>query len=528
MKSDESSFDVVVVGYGPTGLVAASLLSRLGHSVAVLERWPTLYGLPRLVNLDAEAARIVQAAGDVEVALQESTDFQRYFFKNASGQTLVDMDWSGTAVSGYPAHLSMFQPNVEDAVDAAVRERGCTVMQGWEAIGVDQDDHGVQVTARNREGNEERKLTAEWVIAADGANSKIRDLLGIERDDLGMRSAFLNLDMTTKRPMQGTDDYRFDAPIVVCAPPRMHVIVPIGTRRLRLELEVLEGDDREALLKPEAAWKYLRDWYDLGPDEVEVYRQVIYEFDSQLTKRWQDGRILLAGDAAHQMAPFLGQGACSGMRDAINLAWKLDLILRGVSDPDLLDSYEKERVPHVKTQIVVSAEMGKMATERDPEIARARDEHMLSSPPAEPPEPSIEDGILQRDSDGSVIAPAGELGPQGHVFHEGQSGRADDVLGWGFALLCKGMGPLAHLGQADRESLETLGARVIAFSNEPGSTLTQDLDGVYQEFFKLHDAVAVLVRPDFIVFGTAKHDEDVAALVTDLANQVTRDRKVAS
>src|ERR1700682_6340559 len=105
--TEQSEFDVIVGGYGPTGLTASSLLARLGHRVAVFERWPELYGLPRLVNLDAEAARIVQAAGDIEVALRESTEFKRYFFRNSKGDTLLELDWAGVGISGFPAHLSM-------------------------------------------------------------------------------------------------------------------------------------------------------------------------------------------------------------------------------------------------------------------------------------------------------------------------------------------------------------------------------------------------------------------------------------
>lgn len=519
--TEPADLDVIVVGHGPTGLTASSLLARLGHRVMVFERWPNLYGLPRLVNLDAEAARIVQAAGDIGVALNESTAFQRYYFKNSKGETLIDMDWSGMDVSGYPAHLSMYQPYVEDAIDAAVRERGATVHQGWQVHAVEQDADGVTVTAAPRQGGDAITARAKWLIAADGANSTIRSALGIEREDLGMRSAFLNLDTIVRRPLQATDTYRFDAPIVVCAPPRMHVIVPIGERRLRLELEVLDGDDRDELLKPETAWRFLREWHDLGPDDVEVYRQVIYEFDSQLASPWRVGRILLAGDAAHQMSPFIGQGACSGLRDAINLAWRFDLVLRGVSPDDILDSYESERSPHVKSQILISAGLGTMATERDPEKARRRDEAFLSGQAEDAPEtPVLTEGVLQRGTDGRPEPPAGQLGPQGMVSHEGRTGRADEVLGWGFALLCQGMEPLAELTDEHRALLDSIKGSTVPFSREPATNLVRDMDGTYRRFFEEHGVVAVLVRPDFYVFGAARVSADIPKLLDDLGRQL--------
>lgn len=514
--------DVIVVGYGPTGLTASSLLARLGHRVAVFERWPSLYGLPRLVNLDAEAARIVQAAGGIDVALRESTQFQRYFFKNAEGQTLVDMDWSGNAVSGYPAHLSMYQPYVEDAIDAAVRERGAAVHQGWKVVAVAQDGDGVTVTAESREGGETISARAKWLIAADGANSTVRDLLGIQREDLDMRSAFLNLDTIVRRPLEGTETYRFDAPTVVTAPPRMHVIVPIGTRRLRLELEILEADDRDELMKPEAAWRFLREWHGLGPEDVEIYRQVIYEFDSKLATRWRADRVLLAGDAAHQMSPFLGQGACSGLRDAINLAWRMDLILRGVSPDGLLDSYELERSPHVRQHIVVSAEMGKMATARDPEIARARDAAFLSgNAPPPPPDPILSEGVLLRGADGLPAPPAGRLGPQATVSHDGHSGRGDDVLGWGFQLLCRGMDPLSDLRDEHRAFLDSIGGTTVPLSQDLATNLARDVDGAYRRFFDESETCAVLVRPDFNIFGAAAKPADVPRVIEALRIQLT-------
>lgn len=519
--TDSMDFDVVIVGYGPTGLASSSLLARLGHRVAVFERWPSLYGLPRLVNLDAEAVRIVQASGDLKVALDESTQFTRYLFKNAAGQTLLEMDWSGTAVSGFPKHLSMYQPHVEDAIDAAARERGVSVNQGWEVTDLVQGDEDVTLTVRSREHDSEKTVRAKWVIGADGAKSTIRELLGIEREDLGMRSAFLNLDTLRRRPLVGTDSDRFDTPTVVTAPPRMHVVVPIGERRLRFELEVLESDQEDELLKPETAWRFLRDSHDLGPEDVEIYRQVVYEFDSQLALSWRDRRVLLAGDAAHQMSPFIGQGACSGLRDAINLSWRLDLILRGVCGDTLLDSYEIERSPHVRAQILISAGLGQMATLTDFEASRGRDQAFLSgNAPPPPPDPLLGHGVLSRDSDGALALLAGELGPQGRVSHNGRVGRADDVLGWGFALVCDGMDPLADLSDAHRALLDALGGRTVVISQDPATSLVRDLDGSYAQFFAEHSVAALLVRPDFYIFGAARNASEVAALLDDLGNQL--------
>jgi 3-(3-hydroxy-phenyl)propionate hydroxylase len=299
------------------------------------------------------------------------------------------------------------------------------------------------------------------------------------------------------------------------------VFVPIGERRMRFELEVLPEDDPEEMLKPETAWRYLDEWHGLGPDDVEIYRQVIYEFDSQLASPWRVGRIVLAGDAAHQMSPFLGQGACSGMRDGINLAWRLDLVLNGISDDGLLDSYETERSPHVKALILGSAALGLMATERNQEAARARDEAFLSGQAEEaPPQPTLTEGVLHRTADGELDPLAGKLGPQGTVSLEGRTGRADDVLGWGFALLCRGMDPLAELSDEHRAFLDAIGARTVALNQDPATNLVRDVEGTYTRYFDESGVVAVLVRPDFYVFGAARDRGDVPALLDDLRAQL--------
>jgi 3-(3-hydroxy-phenyl)propionate hydroxylase len=487
--------------------------------VITLERWPSLYGQPRLVNLDAEAARIVEAAGNVDEALKDSTEFDRYYFKNAAGDVLLELDWSGRHHCGFAAHLSMYQPHVEDAIDAAARERGADVRQGWRVTGVEQDTDGVTVTALDPTG-ETTSIRARWLIAADGANSTVRELVGAEREDLGMRSAFLNLDTRRKPAMP---DSRLVAPTVTCAPPQMNVIVPIGEERLRIEFEVTDGEDRERLLKPEAAWELLRRWHNIGPDEVEIYRQVIYEFDSRLATQWRFGRVLLAGDAAHLMAPFLGQGACSGLRDAINLAWKLDLVLSGVTGDELLDSYQIERSPHVRTQILTSVAMGQMATEASPEGSAARDQAFLTghAPPL-PPDPTITSGILHRDAAGTLDPVAGELGPQGILRVDGVTGLADQLTGWGFRLITADSGLLTGLTDEHRAALDRIGVDTLAVSRELAASLPVDVQGHYRDFFDRYATGAVLVRPDFVVFGSANTVNEVVALVEDLVTQVER------
>jgi 3-(3-hydroxy-phenyl)propionate hydroxylase len=332
-------YDVVISGYGPTGLAAASLLARRGHRVCVFERWPSLYGLPRMATIDGESARIIQAAADIDQALRNSEPRRRYILANGDGEILIDMNWDTPDVSGFPHRISLHQPDIEDAMDAAARAHGAEINQGWEVVALTQDDARVTVTARERivrDGAEpawgrERRVTARYVIGADGARSAGREALGIERESWPFRAAWLSCDMTRKRPLPNFWGLSPDARIAVifCAPAgRAHSIIPLGRAILRLNFQVDPDAPPADALTRAAAYRYLKSVYGLTEDDVTVYRQAVYPFEGKLARRWREGRVFLAGDAAHVMTPFLGQGGCSALRDAMNLAWKLDLVLR--------------------------------------------------------------------------------------------------------------------------------------------------------------------------------------------------------
>jgi len=516
-------YDVVISGYGPTGQAAASLLARLGHRVLVFERWPSLYGLPRLCSIDGESCRIVQAAGDIDAALADSSDVRHYNLVDAAGDILVQIDWEDTRVCGFYDRISMYQPDVEDAMDQAARARGAEIAQGLEVKGFAQDADGVTVTVaprrRGYEGkgsNGERTVRGRYLIGADGARSAVRTVLGAEREDLGFRDAFLSVDVHRKREF----DFRPDTAVTVCDPDRNVSVIPIGPNRMRFEFLVNPDDDNTELLTPDVGYDFLQTAWGLTPDDVEIYRQVIYPFEGKVAHQWRFGRVLLAGDAAHLMPPFAGQGACSGLRDAMNLAWKLDLVLRGVVGDELLDSYAEERRPHVRAITAGAIEVGKIACTRDHEVAAQRDAFLRSgqAPPPEPT-PTLTTGILHLDAGGEPALPAGELVPQGTVESGGRTGRFDDVVGWGFALISREPDPLSVLGDEQRAFLEDLRC-VCAEVGSAGASVV-DLGGEYDAFLTEHGVQAVLARPDFTTFGGARTLDELPALVDDLRDQLT-------
>ncbi|GAB92402.1 bifunctional 3-(3-hydroxy-phenyl)propionate/3-hydroxycinnamic acid hydroxylase MhpA [Gordonia rhizosphera] len=511
-----TDFDVAVVGYGPTGLVLSSMLARAGHRVVVFERWPRLYGMPRLTHIDGETARIIQAAGDVDHALRDASPKVVYEWCDADGEVLLPVDWSGES-SGFAAHYSMYQPDIESAIDDRNRTYpNLEINQGTTVVGVTQDHDRVALTVRpwskDRDeqweaGSADRTVTARYVVGADGANSAVREALGIDRDDLGVDDRWLNIDTECKRPLGA----RFEVTRQFCDPVQPNMFMPIGKSRQRFEVAVRPTDDLDEMATEEFAWRWLRERHDLGPDDLTILRHIVYTFSARTAETWRVGRVFLAGDAAHTMPPYMGQGACSGMRDGITLAWKLDLVLSGRAGESLLDSYEAERRPHVEVIQRCSVELGRVANLKDPVAAAERDAAFRRGDvPPLPPFPTITAGVVEVDECGNPIGLAGTLAPQGNVTVGGQTARFDDVHPWGFQVVSVA-NPMTVLGPDRLRFLTDQGATVVTI--EPGHDHSViDTDGTYADYFARNGVEAFLARPDFHLFG--------AGALTDLPRLV--------
>ena len=501
--------DVAVIGYGPTGLVAASLLGQQGHRVAVAERWPALYGLPRFTHVDGETARLVARAADIDRALRDSGPTS-LTYTNADGEVLIFIPASADGSSGFADHLSVYQPDIEEAIDERVRACGSVeVRQGWAVVDLAQDAEAVTLTVAPWDGERRvadegarETIRARWVIAADGANSAVRDLLGVERDDIGFTERWLNFDAEWR----GAVPERFHDTVQVCDPARGHMTMRIGDRRQRFEFALNDGEDPAEMTSPASAWALLADKYGLGSEDATILRRLVYTFESRVARQWRVGRVFLAGDAAHTMPPYLGQGACSGIRDAANLAWKLDLVLRERADARLLETYEPERRPHATALVHGSVALGRIANTRDPVQAAERDAAFRSgNVPPPPPMPPIGAGVLCADS----APPVGTPTPQPTVVAEGRRGRLDDVVGAGFLLISR-VPPAGELSGEQRDVLARLGVRTIHIGHD-----IEDVDGTIAAYLDRLGADAYLARPDFVLFGTAPAGE-LGALVDEL------------
>ncbi|MFC3644589.1 bifunctional 3-(3-hydroxy-phenyl)propionate/3-hydroxycinnamic acid hydroxylase MhpA [Aquibium oceanicum] len=511
MPSSGAISDVVIIGYGPTGQLLSLLLARKGHRVVVVERWPNLYPLPRAVHFDHEVARILQAAGVVDDVSNITEGIDTYEWRNAGGELLLMLDWRGRGSSGWPESNMFSQPQLEAVLDAHVRASDkITVLRGWGATAFEDDGDRVRVDLVRgtvHDGiwtatGETDTISGRYMVGADGANSLVRERLGVGVEDLGFAFDWLVVDVLPRVEREW-----FPKTWQLCDPARPTTVVPGGPKRRRWEFMLLPGETPATMNRPEKAWSLLEPW-GMNPDTAELERHAVYTFRALWATRWQKGRAVLAGDAAHLMPPFAGQGMCSGMRDANALAWRLDLILRGIASDRLLDSYGPERIGHVKTMIEFSIELGNVicitdaaqAAERDREMIAARNTPGYQSPPQ--PRPPLGPGLLVEEDPA-----AGQLGVQGAIGTGDGVRLFDDVHGNGFLLLARSSRTLDRLSGDDVAFLRSIGTVALGLDE------LDDIEGVYSRWLNELGATAVLIRPDFYIFGTAADEAALAPLV---------------
>lgn len=503
--------DVIVVGYGPSGLVLASLLGQQGHQVAVVERWSNLYGKPRLTHIDGETARLVSVCADADHALRDAWTTPHYYWFNGKGQLLLDVGVGGnTRRMLWDDHISVHLPHIEEAIHERVTSfPNVHLYRGYLANGLAQDSEGVTLncvpwekgTDSSAPTRSALSLRSRYLVGSDGSNSFVREALGVDRIDFGFNERWLCVDTEPHRKLPPKFD---ENAIQVCDPRRGHMFMPIGTKRQRFEFALLPDETTEEMQTVDAAFRLLRQYHGLGPEDLNLIRNLVYTFECRLAKSWKVGRVFLAGDAAHTNPPYLGQGACSGMRDAANLAWKFDLVLRGLSDASLLDTYESERRPHAQQIMLDSRALGLVANTSNPVKAAARDLLFKLNLAPKPKFPVLTDGVLGRATDGKPMRQAGSLAPQGRITVEGRTMRFDEHVGFNFALVANA-GVADELPAALRTALQAVGVRFVVLAATSGASQDGviDADGVYASFLESLGADVVLTRPDFVVYGHA-------------------------
>ena len=523
----DMTYDLAVVGYGPTGMTLAALAGQSGHRVVVLEKHRGLYNLPRAACFDDEIMRTFQKLDLVEEILPGAVVQPTYEWVNGGGELLLELSYDNPAAAGWAALYMMFQPHIEAVLDRRCKSLPTVeVRQGVRVGGVEQDRDGVTIRGTDRDGANVQ-VRARYAVGCDGGSGFTRSAAEASMSDYGFQENWLVCDFRKHPGVDHVPTFR-----QVCDPRQPIAIVQIGPEHHRFSFMLDPEETVDQAVAAHRIWQRVAGY--LKPDQAELIRVANYVFRSRIAERWRDGRLLLAGDAAHEMPPFLAQGMCSGMRDSHNLAWKLDLVLSGRGRDRVLDSYQAEREPHVRFITEKAIELGRVQTLRDPVAARERDARLIAQREAhtEPEKlqlPPLNGGLL---SVGAGRPGAGDFFPQGRVRADGTVHLFDDVVGPGPCIVIQHASMLAEFTTSARERWAALGGRLALVEGAPGSdppahvAVVADVDGVYARWFGSHGRRAALVRPDWYVFGTAGDAHQLLEVVDEFATALT-ERKAA-
>jgi 3-(3-hydroxy-phenyl)propionate hydroxylase len=485
--------DVVIVGYGPVGATLANLLGLRGVRTIVLERESSAYHLPRAVHFDDEVMRIFETIGLSDAIVANTVFSPGMHFIDSAGRLLLD--WSrppGLTPQGWYPSYRFHQPELEAVLrDGLRRWSSVTAMSRCDVFALDEDGDGVRVRFEDLNSGRLLACRAKYVVGCDGARSLVRRFMGAGLDDLGFHERWLVLDFLLGRPRDDLGDHS----VQFCDPVRPATYVRgVGNRR-RWEITLLADEESHAMTAPERIWPLLKRW--VGPQDGRIERAAVYTFHSVVARPWRTGRLLLAGDSAHQTPPFLGQGMCAGIRDAANLAWKLADVVGGRNGDPLLDSYESERSPHVRQYIERAIRLGgiintKNARETLAELGRKGDETIKFASP----KPELGPGLCL---EGDPLA--GQLAPQPTLSC---GTRLDAIAGYSYVLLAR------------PDFACSLSANLKAAVRDAGLRIIDDGAPALQDWLAESRVDAALVRPDRYVLCTARTRDELQMLLRRL------------
>jgi 3-(3-hydroxy-phenyl)propionate hydroxylase len=479
--------DVAIVGCGPVGAMLANLIGLQGLTAVVLEREADIFPLPRAVHFDDEVMRLLQTVGLAEAMRPLVHVSPGMRFVDDDGRLLLD--WprpQQVGPQGWHVSYRFHQPELEQALRAGLRRWPTVAFRaGAEVLGIE----GGSITWRDRADGGIGHLVARYVVGCDGANSLVRGLIGGGMEDLGFQERWLVVDTILRRPRPDLGDHS----VQFCSRTRPATYVRGTGDRRRWEIALSDEEDSASAVAPEKVYRLLSRW--VGPEDVALERSAVYTFRSAVAARWRDGRLLIAGDAAHLTPPFMGQGLCAGMRDVANLAWKLGRVLRGQATANILDTYQTERAAHVREYIELAVRLGGLINTKAMEAAipgsvlAGGDAAQMRSI-----RPRLGVGL-----GGGCLAARGSVAPQprladGTLF--------DDRAGYRYAMLMRpafGIDP-------------TLTARLRA----GGVEILADASAACRDWLDELAAEAVLIRPDRYIHGAARDLADMHELAASL------------
>ena len=522
-EQQRSDYRVVVDGHGPSGVIAASLLGDKGIRTLAIDSQRDVYDKPRAIAIDHEILRLLDNLGAAERLLPYIAPFPASQHFGAKGQLIRRIDMVPEPYPlGYTPSMVFTQPPVE----AALREHAAAydsvdIELGTELLGFDQSPDDVTLHLRDDRGAA-RSVRADYVIACDGASSGTRQQLGIAFEDLIFDEPWLVVDLRVNDAALGKLP---ETAAQFCDPSRPTTFIIGPGHHRRFEIMLLPGEDPREMETPAQVWRLLARW--ITPDDATLWRAASYRFHALVAEEWRRGRIFLAGDAAHQQPPFIGQGMCQGIRDVGNLVWKLDRVLNGQSGAGLLDTYGEERIEHVRQLTTRIMAIGHVICERDPVAAEARDIRILAEGDGRPRTLTRQEIVppLQKGLLAFPLHPAhGTLFPQPWIRTAVGRRLLDVAAGTGWRLVLDERSA-PDITADMRANLTRLGVRLIRVrsadaADQADHDALAEEDGVLAAWFDRHGCRAAIVRPDHYVFGVASDEATLGKMLTELAGRL--------
>lgn len=524
--------DVVVVGAGPVGLTLANILGLQGIRTVVVDERDTLIDYPRGVGLDDEALRTFQSIGLADRIVPHTVPNQILRFVDAKRRVLAEMA-PPDARFGWPKRNGFVQPLVDAELLAGLERFGhVEVRWGRPMVACQDDADGVTVELGGERDHETSSLRARYVVGCDGGRSMTRRIMGVSFDGTTSSTRWLVVDIANDPLGHPNSEVGAD-------PERPYASISIAHGIRRFEFMIHADETDEQAEDPAFLTRMLARMVP-HPDRVDVIRRRVYTHHSRIAGAFRKGRLLLAGDAAHLMPVWQGQGYNSGIRDAANLGWKLAAVVSARAGEGLLDTYDMERRKHARAMIDLSTMVGRVISPTNRRVAGARD-LLVRSASIVPslkryvlemrfkPMPRYEQGaVVHEPGTGRADSAVGTLFIQPRVdTRDQQNVLLDHVLGDWFAVLCWNNNPRKILGDVAFANWKALGARFIALRpltqlhwtghDDPDVVVVGDRDGAVKSWFDTHQESVLFLRPDRCIAGAciAQRAPDLSAALID-------------
>jgi 2-polyprenyl-6-methoxyphenol hydroxylase-like FAD-dependent oxidoreductase len=477
-------FDICIIGYGPVGATLSGLLSSLGLSVLVIEKNNGVSPTARAINTDSEQLRTFNFLNIAPKIIANSRKIKKVHFTDSEFNPYSTIDIPKEDNLGWPPALLFYQPELETIIrDSNLKYKNLKILENTKAVNI-EDTNPIRVDIRN--DRKDSRIYCKYLIGCDGANSFVRKYIDSKLIDFGFDQDWIVIDAHTTKQI----DISKDEAKQICDPNRLQTYVPGRRNHKRFEFKLLKGETKKDFTKKKV-WELLSPWINRNNSKIE--RAVVYKFHACIAEKWRDKNIFIAGDAAHQMPPFLGAGMGTGIRDVFNLAWKVYLVIKGKADENLLESYQLEREPHANWTIQQAKLIGEMMEQFS--YREKGEKYVPSNTGYGEVFPHLANGYYGDPTDGLIATPFCRFNL------DGSEKDSDEYFGWNFGLISK-----KKLPKEINLILKKMNIKFLSVN-----------DNKLKNYFK--DANYLLIRPDKYLFSRSKTNSELKEALSELEKQ---------